>query len=372
MADETKTDLPTDWTNTEETSNKEVVDETTTDLKKTRKDIIKAYFDAWDKEKWFLVVSDLNISSNMYRGAQKKRLLASLDASKSTTTTDGWISIDTSKIEEKATTQISAKIEKTPLKNFRYEYDKSKMTDLKKLLSKPKADLEALKTQIDDGADLNVLLAGTLVVANTADTSTDKTTAPKTSSETIDDKKEYIYPVPDVKINSPYGNRIREGKEEFHPGVDIAAIEWTKILSVGEGTVEYAWLGSPTASFNGYGNYVVVKLTTGPDKGYRVLYGHMKSSDLKAGDSVKSWDKIGLMGSTGESTGSHLHLEIRKWELTDTVSTPPTAVEYFARKTVDPLSVVPVTKDMIDADVLVRVDHTLLKTDESANLKVAA
>ena len=57
----------------------------------------------------------------------------------------------------------------------------------------------------------------------------------------------------------------------------------------------------------GYGNYVVIT----HDNGTQTLYGHLSATDVNVGDSVSQGEVIGAMGSTGDSTGPHLHFEIR-------------------------------------------------------------
>jgi murein DD-endopeptidase MepM/ murein hydrolase activator NlpD len=87
-------------------------------------------------------------------------------------------------------------------------------------------------------------------------------------------------------------------------GVDIAAAIGTPIYAAAEGTV----LISKSGSWNGgYGNYIVIKHSNGT----QTLYGHMSVNLVSAGTRVSKGQQIGKMGSTGRSTGSHLHFEIR-------------------------------------------------------------
>ena len=75
--------------------------------------------------------------------------------------------------------------------------------------------------------------------------------------------------------------------------------EGIEILSVQNGTVQTAGYS------NSYGNYIVIK----NDKGYETLYAHCKTLRVSAGQEVKSGDVIAAVGSTGNSTGNHLHIE---------------------------------------------------------------
>ena len=100
----------------------------------------------------------------------------------------------------------------------------------------------------------------------------------------------------------PASGYISQGFHCNHDGVDIANASGTSIYSIGAGTVV-------TKSFagGGYGNYVVVKHN---DNAYS-LYGHMRSaSPLSVGDSVSKGQLVGYMGTTGWSTGNHLHVMV--------------------------------------------------------------
>ena len=108
---------------------------------------------------------------------------------------------------------------------------------------------------------------------------------------------EQIYP-----ISSPYGIRVHPvtGQIRMHTGVDFGAGLGTKILSTTFGTVETSsWYG-------GYGNCVIIRELNGN----RWLYGHMvEPSHLRPGDRIRRGELVGYVGSTGVSTGPHLHLE---------------------------------------------------------------
>jgi hypothetical protein len=104
-------------------------------------------------------------------------------------------------------------------------------------------------------------------------------------------------------VNSEYGKRRSpwDGRVEQHPGIDIGAALGTPIESPAAGTVIVA------SSGGGYGRHV--KLDHG--NGVRSLYGHLSRLDVKAGQRVEKGQVIGLVGSTGRSTGPHLHYEVR-------------------------------------------------------------
>lgn len=104
------------------------------------------------------------------------------------------------------------------------------------------------------------------------------------------------------KMASGYGMRIDPvyHTPKFHAGMDFAAAIGTKIFATANGVVSFAgWK-------QGYGNCVII----GHGFGYETLFGHMSAFKVHAGISVKRGDVIGFVGSTGKSTGPHLHYEV--------------------------------------------------------------
>ena len=114
----------------------------------------------------------------------------------------------------------------------------------------------------------------------------------------------YIWPVTTSKrISSPYGPRNNPvtGRYQIHKGVDISRVYYTsKVLAAKAGTVIVSQKGSS------YGHYVVVSHGTGNT----TLYAHLSERHVKVGDVVAQGDVLGITGSTGNSTGPHLHFEI--------------------------------------------------------------
>ena len=112
------------------------------------------------------------------------------------------------------------------------------------------------------------------------------------------------WPLPgNTRITSPYGNRISpiSGKGEFHTGVDVGASYGTNILSAESGTVTFSgWM-------RGFGNTVIVS----HGGNFSTLYAHASSLLVSVGQSVKRGQAIAKIGSTGNSTGNHLHFEVR-------------------------------------------------------------
>lgn len=104
-------------------------------------------------------------------------------------------------------------------------------------------------------------------------------------------------------ITSPFGWRSNPfgGSPEFHQGLDIAAPSGTTVTAAASGTVIMAqWYG-------GYGNYILLD----HGGGYSTGYGHLSAIYVSNGQAVKRGQAIGAVGSTGASTGPHLHFEVR-------------------------------------------------------------
>ena len=119
----------------------------------------------------------------------------------------------------------------------------------------------------------------------------------------------FEWPLPgDFSITSPFGYRTDPitGESSFHDGVDIAAPEGTAILAAADGVVVTA---NRTDSWGGsYGYYVKIR----HDETYETLYAHCSEVLVKAGQEVEQGDVVALVGSTGNSTGDHLHFEVRE------------------------------------------------------------
>jgi murein DD-endopeptidase MepM/ murein hydrolase activator NlpD len=97
------------------------------------------------------------------------------------------------------------------------------------------------------------------------------------------------------------GNPFGGGSAEFHPGQDIAAPRGTPVFAAADGTVlQSGWQ-------NGYGQTVVID----HGNGLTTRYGHLSKIEVVAGQTLKRGDELGQVGSTGRSTGPHLHYEVR-------------------------------------------------------------
>ena len=104
-------------------------------------------------------------------------------------------------------------------------------------------------------------------------------------------------------INSNYGyrrNPFTSKGIEFHSGVDFKGRQGDSIRATGNGVVSFAGYNG------GYGRCIVIN----HNESLQTLYAHLKQIDVKEGQTIQSGDHIGLMGSTGRSTGPHLHYEV--------------------------------------------------------------
>jgi len=92
---------------------------------------------------------------------------------------------------------------------------------------------------------------------------------------------------------------------DAHPGVDIGTLRSLDVHAATAGVVEKVGYQS---GFDGYGQIVLVDV----GEGYETLYAHLSQATVKAGDVVEAGQKLGVAGSTGYSTGTHVHLELRE------------------------------------------------------------
>ncbi len=155
-------------------------------------------------------------------------------------------------------------------------------------------------------------------------------------------------PVPDARITSGFGYRRHPilGTRILHTGVDYAAPRMTPILAAGDGVVEKA------GSNSGYGNLIVLRHTNG----YETYYGHQTkfAKGIAPGVHVTQGQVIGYVGSTGLSTGPHLHFEIR-----------------INGKPVDPLRIRLPRGRVLGADMLTAFEHERTRIDDLLGIEDA-
>jgi len=138
-----------------------------------------------------------------------------------------------------------------------------------------------------------------------------------------------LMPIPHATISQGFGptpyafEAAYAGFPHFHTGVDLAVPLGTPVFAAADGVVVLARpMTDGGGNLVGYGNYVILQ----HDTGLKTLYGHLLLIGVREGDVVKRGQLIGLVGSTGNSTGPHTHFEVR-------VDNSP----------VDPMQLLPVT-----------------------------
>ncbi|MCY7367902.1 MAG: M23 family metallopeptidase [Chamaesiphon sp.] len=140
----------------------------------------------------------------------------------------------------------------------------------------------------------------------------------------------FIYPLTNpASISSRFGWRTHplSGTRRFHSGLDLAAPSGSPVVATGSGTVISAgWNG-------GYGNAVIIQHSDTQ----QTLYGHLSKISVQAGQTIAQGNVIGLVGSTGNSTGPHLHFESRRlntagvWTAVNPISEIKYAVDMLRR-----------------------------------------
>lgn len=103
------------------------------------------------------------------------------------------------------------------------------------------------------------------------------------------------------KVTQPF-------KGSIHDGLDLVGLDSKEVRSTVNGTVEWAYWENAADKKQGFGLYVRIKQNGSTDKHY---FGHLSALKIKPGQDVKAGDVIGIEGSTGKSTGSHVHYCIR-------------------------------------------------------------
>lgn len=170
--------------------------------------------------------------------------------------------------------------------------------------------VEEIKKENNGNLDLNIGIREYYTVnvddAKKIEESTSVVVAKEQIEESIDkDSKTvngiYLATVPVQGVITSRFAAIENVRSGAHTGLDIGAASGTKILAVADGVVKYA---SPMGT---YGNLVIIS----HGNGIETYYAHCSRILVSVGQQVSSGDNIALVGSTGNSTGPHLHLEVR-------------------------------------------------------------
>lgn len=162
------------------------------------------------------------------------------------------------------------------------------------------ADVTAIVTCVNGvETDRNVIKSTTLTEPVAQKEVVGTATISKTSNtQYASSNSQFIWPL-NPKARTTITSYMGDGRG--HKGLDIACVKGTEIYASMGGTVVYAHYRSD------YGNFVVID----HGKGYRTVYAHASKLLVKKGQVVEKGDTIALVGSTGQSTGNHLHFEVR-------------------------------------------------------------
>jgi murein DD-endopeptidase MepM/ murein hydrolase activator NlpD len=107
-------------------------------------------------------------------------------------------------------------------------------------------------------------------------------------------------PIKDGKITTAYKKKGKMWSKGYHTGIDMAVPVGTEVIAVADGKIESANWGKS------YGTQAVQKVAGG-----WVIYAHLSALDVKPGQQITKGQKIGKSGNTGNSSGPHLHFEMR-------------------------------------------------------------
>ena len=175
----------------------------------------------------------------------------------------------------------------------------AKVAEAQKLLDEINADVAEVNRQLDDE-----IAGAEEIQAEIARKQKQLEEQRRQNNITIDSETNYMWPLPGYyRLTSLFGYRIHPitGKAHSHTGIDIPASGGTPILACKSGQVV------TSAYHYSYGNYVVID----HGNGNSTLYAHMSSRAVSEGEMVTQGQTIGYVGTTGSSTGNHLHLEVR-------------------------------------------------------------
>ena len=125
-------------------------------------------------------------------------------------------------------------------------------------------------------------------------------------------KLKFKLPLKTYKITQKY----KPYKKTPHLGIDLKANQGTPVLSIERGRVVYVG-----RQFTGYGKVIIIE----HDSYWTSLYAHLNSFSVQLGEKVKKGQKIGAVGGTGRTTGTHLHLEL-----------------FYKKKNINPLNSIPI------------------------------
>ncbi|HVJ47969.1 murein hydrolase activator EnvC family protein [Desulfitobacterium sp.] len=211
--------------------------------------------------------------------------------------------------DQQILTEIRVQKEDVEQKTKELQSRRDQAAQLQAQAARAKADLDGKNQQYQVALDQNKKAQDDLSEQNSRLAADSATISQKIRQLTAASSGKVLgtistYPLPGYyEVSDPYGWRIHPitHQKSLHTGTDIPAPGGTAILAAGSGEVIMAgWYGA-------YGNAVIID----HGGGYTSLYGHQSRLGVSVGDKVKAGDVIGYVGTTGWSTGNHLHFEVR-------------------------------------------------------------
>jgi murein DD-endopeptidase MepM/ murein hydrolase activator NlpD len=200
--------------------------------------------------------------------------------------------------EQSLQTQLQATIDEALAALDATQSDSPEVAARRAALQRIKTD--SILSQIEQAvfAQQNMQLTADLVAADPVLTATGK----------------LLWPIPHATVSQGFGptayvfEAAYAGFAHFHTGIDLSVPLGTPVFAAADGVVVLAQpMTDAAGALVGYGNYIIIQ----HDAGLKTLYGHLLAIDVKEGEQVKRGQLIGLVGSTGNSTGPHTHFEVR-------------------------------------------------------------
>jgi murein DD-endopeptidase MepM/ murein hydrolase activator NlpD len=186
--------------------------------------------------------------------------------------------------------------------------EKQEIEKERHLLNSKLKSLESKLLLVEDYLSKRGIIKGSLPMGGG---STNKVSYDLSYLQFLEERADYLHTsIRGIPLGYPVYGRITShmgwrknpfgGGYEFHSGIDIYAPQGSKVLATADGVVVFAgWYGD-------YGKTVIIRHPSG----YLTLYAHLSKIDVREGQRVKAGDVVGRVGSTGRSTGSHLHYEV--------------------------------------------------------------
>lgn len=219
---------------------------------------------------------------------------------------------------EVESTRDSLEANQAQVESLKAEQD-AKIAELDSLQSQSEAVEAGLQSSQDSlKSDVSEYLAE--IDANNAQIEEiARANASKVDTSTIQpDNGTYLWPCASRTVSSGYGYRWGS----MHRGIDISAPAGTAIYASRSGVVVVSMMGYSGSGFGGYGNVIMIQ----HDDGTYTMYAHCASRYVSVGETVQQGQVIAGVGSTGNSTGNHLHFEIRMGVSSSTTVNP---MNYF-------------------------------------------